>query len=119
MKVTGKAPMKPYDVTEQIRIMEDAITQKVDAIIVVPADSKGIVPGVEKANKAGILVATSNTKVAGGEVIGWAGADNFDAAYEVAEYLVKKMSSKGNLIILEGVPGNQTATNEKPVSMQL
>ncbi len=113
MKVTGKAPVKPYDVAEQIRIMEDAITQRVDAIIVVPADSKGIVPGVEKANKAGILVGTSNTKVAGGNVVGWAGADNFDAAYEVAEYLINKMGNKGNLLILEGTPGNQTATDRK------
>lgn len=113
MKVTGRAPVKPYDVLEQIRIMEDAITQKVDAIIVVPADSKGIVPGIEKANKAGVLVGTSNTKAAGGDVLGWAGADNFDAAYEVAKYLLNKMGNKGNLIILEGTPGNQTATDRK------
>ena len=41
---------------EQIRQMEDAITAKMDAIIVVPSDSKGIVPGIEKANRAGVPV---------------------------------------------------------------
>jgi ribose transport system substrate-binding protein len=113
MEVTSRAPVTPYDVEEQIRIMEDAITQRVDAIVVVPADSRGIVPGIEKANAAKILVGTSNTKAMGGEVVGWAGADNFTSAYEVAKYLIKEMGNKGNLIILEGTPGNQTATDRK------
>jgi len=113
MKVTGRAPVKPYDVLEQIRIMEDAITQKVDAIIIAAADSKGVVPGILKANKAGILVGASNTKVAGGDIVGWAGADNFDAAYEVAEYLIKRMGNKGDVIILEGTAGIQVAHDRK------
>lgn len=113
IEIEGTAPVKPYDVEEQIRIMENAIIQQVDGIIVVPADSRGIVPGIEKANEAGILVGLSNTKAEGGEVVGWAGASNFSAAYEVAKYLIDKMGNKGNLIILEGTPGNQTATDRK------
>ncbi len=61
LEIKGLAPIKPNNVEEQIRQMEDAITAKMDAIIVVPSDSKGIVPGIEKANRAGIPVFTSNT----------------------------------------------------------
>ena len=111
MKTLG--PMKPYNVEEQLRFMEDGITQGVDAILVVPADSKGIVPGIEKANKAGIVVVTPNTKAYGGKVATWCGAANRDAGHVLAKYGLEAIGGKGNVIILEGTPGNQTATDRQ------
>jgi len=93
--------------------MEDAITAKMDAIIVVPSDSKGIVPGIEKANRAGIPVFTSNTRAFGGKFVGFAGAPNEEAAYSVAKTFLEMTGGKGNAIILEGVPGAQTAIDRK------
>ena len=113
LEIKGLAPIKPNNVEEQIRMMEDAITQKVDAIVVVPADSKGIVPGIEKANRAGVPVMTSNTRAFGGEFIGFAGAPNEEAAYLVAKKFIQTLGGKGNVIILEGVPGAQTAIDRK------
>ena len=107
------APIKPYNVEEQLRFMEDGITQKVDAICVVPADSKGIVPGIKKANKAGIPVVTPNSRAYGGKVTTWTGAQNRDVGYDIASYALGVMGGKGNVIILEGTPGNQTAIDRK------
>ena len=45
-------------VEEQVKIMEDMIEQGMNAIIVHCADSNGIMPGVRKAEEAGILVLT-------------------------------------------------------------
>jgi ribose transport system substrate-binding protein len=113
IEIKGLAPIKPNNVEEQIRQMEDAITSKMDAIIVVPSDSKGIVPGIEKANRAGIPVFTSNSRAFGGKVIGFAGAPNEEAAYLVAKTFLEAIGGKGNVIILEGVPGAQTAIDRK------
>jgi ribose transport system substrate-binding protein len=113
LEIKGLAPIKPNNVEEQIRMMEDAITMKMDAIIVVPADSRGIVPGIEKANRAGIPVFTSNTRAFGGKFIGFAGAPNEEAAYTVAKTFLEMTGGKGNAIILEGVPGAQTAIDRK------
>ena len=113
LEIKGLAPIKPNNVEEQIRQMEDAITAKMDAIIVVPSDSKGIVPGIEKANRAGIPVFTSNTRAFGGKFIGFAGAPNEEAAYLVAKAFLEVLGGKGNVIILEGVPGAQTAIDRK------
>jgi ribose transport system substrate-binding protein len=113
IEIKGLAPIKPNNVEEQIRQMEDAITSKMDAIIVVPSDSKGIVPGIDKANRAGIPVFTSNTRAFGGKVIGFAGAPNEEAAYFVAKAFLETLGGKGNVIILEGVPGAQTAIDRK------
>jgi ribose transport system substrate-binding protein len=111
LEIESLAPIKPYNVEEQLRFMEDAITKGVDAIIVVPADGQGIIPGIEKANAAGIPVVTPNTRAAGGKVVSWDGAANFDAAYEVAKYVLDQLGASKKVIYLEGTPGNQTATD--------
>ncbi len=108
IEVEGFGPLKPYDVEEQIRFIENAITKKVNAIIVVPADSKGIIPGIEKANAAGIPVITPNTKALGGRVRTWIGYGNTKAAYDAGKYLLAKIEKKDpKIVILEGKPGNQ------------
>jgi len=114
LDIKGLAPIKPNNVEEQIRMMEDAITQKMDAIVVVPADSKGIVPGIEKANRGGVPVMTSNTRAFGGQFISFAGAPNEEAAYIVTKKFIQQfLNGKGNVIILEGVPGAQTSIDRK------
>jgi len=113
IEIKTLGPMKPYNVEEQLRFMEDGITKGVDAIVVVPADSKGIVPGIEKANKAGIVVVAANTRAFGGKVATSDGVANQDAAFLIAKYGLEGIGGKGNVIILEGTPGNQTATDRK------
>ncbi len=111
IEIEALAPIKPYNVEEQLRFMEESITKGVDAILVVAGDSKGIVPGIEKANAAGIPVVTPNTRAAGGKVVSWTGAANYDAGYEVAKYVLDQLGGSKKVIYLEGTPGNQTAVD--------
>jgi ribose transport system substrate-binding protein len=113
LKLTYYAPMKPDNVLEQISIMENLIQRKVACIVVVPADSKGIIPGIEKANRAGIPVVTSNTKAFGGKIVSHVGATNYEGAYASAKYLIDKLGGKGKVIILEGTPGSETGMVRK------
>ena len=46
------------DPSQQIAIMENLISQKVDAICIVPNDPKALIPTIAKARKAGIKVVT-------------------------------------------------------------
>lgn len=55
------------DISKQLDQIDNYIAQKVNAIIVVPVDYQGIVPGVEKANKAGIPVIALGIESAGGK----------------------------------------------------
>jgi len=113
LEIKGLSPIKPNNVEEQIRMMEDAITMKMDAILVTPGDSKGIIRGIEKANQAGVPVMIVNTKAFGGNTIGFAGAPNEESAYNVAKRFLEVLGGKGNVVILEGVPGAQVATDRK------
>ncbi len=113
VKLTVLAPLKADNNEEQIRQVEDAITQQVDALVLIPADSQGIIPAVEKANQAGIPVINVNTKVAGGKTETFVAVENYDAASKVAEAVAERLGGKGKIIILEGKAGAQSAVDLK------
>lgn len=102
-------PETPYSVEEQIQLVEQAITDGVDAILIAPADSKAIVPAIEKANAAGIIVATPNTKAYGGKILTWVGVDNYKVGYDLGIALCESIKGKGNVLLIEGTPGNSTS----------
>ena len=104
-------------VEEQIAIVQDMISKKVDALIVVPIDSKALVTAVVDAHKVGIPVISfdnqfdaDTVKAAGLDPIPFIGIDNTAAAKQSAAFLVKAMGGKGKVAILEGVTGADNAT---------
>lgn len=103
-------PETPYSVNEQIELVEQAITNNVDAIMITPADSTGIIPAIEAANKAGIPIATPNTKAYGGEVLTWIGVDNYTVGYQLGKALCDALGGKGDVVLIEGTAGNSTST---------
>ena len=107
--ITVLAPTKPDNVEEQIRILEDLISQKVDAVVVAPANTQAIAAGVQKLNAAKIPVVYDNTRGSGGDFVAYIGADNVLVGRTMAEEMVRRMGGKGKLLVLEGMPGQQTA----------
>jgi ribose transport system substrate-binding protein len=108
MQYTCLAPEK-YSVDNQIRIMEDLVQKKVDAIVLIPIDGKGIVSGIERANKGGVPVFICNTRAEGGETLGFAGIDHRIMGKTLGEYIGAKLKGKGQIVILEGTTGASTA----------
>lgn len=109
IEVETLAPQTPFSVDEQIQLVEQAITNKVDAIIITPCDSDGIVPAIKKANAAGILVVTPNTKSNGGDILAFVGVENYDVGYDLGKALCEKLGGKGNVLLMEGKAGNSTS----------
>jgi ribose transport system substrate-binding protein len=109
VNITVLAPTKPDNVEEQIRILEDLISKKVDAIVVAPANTQAIAAGVQKLNAVKIPVVYDNTRGSGGDFVAYIGADNVLVGRTMAEEMAKRMGGKGRLLVLEGMPGQQTA----------
>lgn len=105
-----QGPETPYSVSEQIELVEQAITNGVDAIMITPADSTGIIPAIEAANAAGIPIATPNTKAYGGNVLTWIGVDNYTVGYQLGKAICDALAGKGNVVLIEGTAGNSTST---------
>ncbi len=103
-----QAPATADSVEEQVKIMEDMIQQGVQAIIVHCADSNGIMPGVRKAQDAGIIVLTIGTPAAEPTFLR-TGVNYKETGEVIAEQIAQKLGGKGNVIILEGPPGAANA----------
>jgi ribose transport system substrate-binding protein len=110
-KVIQYVPTKPDSIPEQLSQVEDVIVKKPDAIVFIPVDYKALVPAVEKINAAKIPVTNITDKSAGGNFVAFVGADDYSIGLEVGRRLLKAMSGKGNVVILEGVKGSLTSTN--------
>lgn len=90
-----------FDLPKQIADIEDLITQKVNALIICPVDSKGIVPVIKAANQAGVPVFTADIAADGGAVVSHIASDNIEGGKKAAQYLAKIIKGKGNIIILD------------------
>ncbi|WP_233849113.1 sugar ABC transporter substrate-binding protein [Paraburkholderia sp. HD33-4] len=102
------------DTANQIRIVEQMIVSKVDAIVLAPADSKALVPVVKKAVDAGIIVVNIDNRLDQDVLkskdlnVPFVGPDNRKGARLVGDYLAKRLKAGDEVGILEGV---STTTN--------
>jgi len=112
LDVTEYTPLGSQDANEQMQLMENAIEKGVDAIIVAPIDSAGIVPAIEKAKNAGIPVFTTNTRAFvknPTDVITYVGTENEAGGYRIAKHMISLFPPGRdiNVVILDGVRTGQ------------
>jgi len=90
-----------WDLARQTSQVENFITQKMDAIVIAPVDTRGIVSAVEEANRAGIPVFTADISSAGGHVTSHIASDNAQGGRLVGEYLAMLLKGHGDIAILD------------------
>jgi ribose transport system substrate-binding protein len=113
IEVTVLAPSKPDNVEEQIRIVEDLIQKGVDGVVIAPANTQAIATAVQKLNEAGIPVVYDNTRGSGGDYVAYVGADNILVGQTMGEEMCARLDGKGKVLVLEGMPGQQTADDRR------
>src|SRR5258707_922091 len=107
------------DIDTQIAAVENFITQKVDAIVIAPADSRALVPPLARAIKAGIVVINidvaldEGAKKQAGVDLAFVGPDNRAGAKMSGAVLAKALGPGGKVVILEGNPGADNAIQRK------
>jgi ribose transport system substrate-binding protein len=98
------------DVGRQIDLVEQMIAQRVQAIVIAPADSKALVPVCRKAQQAGIVVVNIDNKFDDavlaevGVRIPFVGPDNRKGARAVGDHLAKHLQPGDKVAIIEGAP---------------
>jgi len=110
-EVITLTPAKGHDIVEQVNQIEDLIEKGVVAVGCVPGDADGMVPAVEACNKANIPFIAGGAGVNGGILAADVRADTYKAAFTTGEYIAAKIGYKGNVVIIEGVPGIQSNTD--------
>jgi len=109
------------DIDTQFAAVENFVTQKADIIVVAAADSVGMVAPVKKAVDAGIVVVNFDVmldraalKAAGlPEDFLFVGPDNAEGSKLAGDAMAAKLGKGGKVIIIEGNPGADNATQRK------
>ncbi|HEX8634232.1 MAG TPA: substrate-binding domain-containing protein [Pyrinomonadaceae bacterium] len=89
-----------FDLAKQQSQIENFVVQKMDAIIVCPADSKGIGPAIEQANNAGIPVFTADIAAQGGRVVSHVASDNLAGGRLAADFIARAIGGQGSVGII-------------------
>ena len=104
------------DRSGQIELIKTAIAEHVDAIVIAPVDSETLLPYLQTAIKAGILVINIDNKlddrllVAAELNIPFLGPSNKAGATMAGEFLAKQLQQGDQVAIIEGI---SSATNAK------
>jgi ribose transport system substrate-binding protein len=97
------------DTAAQIKIVQQMLVEKVDAIVIAPADSKALVPVLKEAADKGVIVVNIDNKLDEAAlkeknlVVPFVGPDNRKGAKLVGDYLGAQLKSGDKVGILEGV----------------
>ena len=97
------------DTAAQIKMIEQAVAQKVNAIVLAPADSKALVPVVKTAIDKGIIVVNIDNQLDADALkeknitVPFVGPDNRAGAKLVGEHLAKTLKAGDKVGIIEGV----------------
>jgi ribose transport system substrate-binding protein len=98
------------DVAGQVSLVEQMMSQSVDAIVIAPADSKALVAVLDRAQKQGIVVVNIDNRLDAellkerGMRVPFVGPNNRDGARQAAEYLAKRLNAGDPVAVLEGIP---------------
>jgi ribose transport system substrate-binding protein len=101
------APQSGADIATQMKMLQDVVTQDVDAIILSTHDENAAAPLVKQAVDAGIPVVIVNSDIAAfpTPVNGVVGYGQRKGTHNLGEYAAKMVNGKANVGVLEGLPG--------------
>ncbi|HEV2763952.1 MAG TPA: substrate-binding domain-containing protein [Pyrinomonadaceae bacterium] len=89
-----------FDLAKQQSQIENFVVQRVDAVVVCPADSKGIGPAIDRANQAGIPVFTADIAAQGGKVVSHIASDNLAGGRMAADFIARALNGEGSVGII-------------------
>jgi ribose transport system substrate-binding protein len=110
-KINFQGPADEQDIDGQIRMVDDAIGAKADAIVLAASDYTKLVPVTEKAVEAKIPVIIIDSDVKTDKTKSFIGTNNEDAGRKLGETLVSKVGPICRIAIMGFVQG--AATNDQ------
>jgi len=107
--IIWKGPLIESDREAQIKVVENFVTQQVDAITIAPLDDKAMIRPIKEAHDDGIKVVIWDSGLDPSGDKHWdsfVATDNFAAGVKCGETLAELMEGKGNAILLRHMVGS-------------
>ena len=90
-----------WDLARQTAQVQTFLTQGMDAVVIAPVNSSGIVSAVAEANEAGIPVFTADIAAYAGSIVTHIASDNRQGGRLLGEYVAQRLGGRGNVAILD------------------
>jgi len=120
IELTFNAPPGKTDASVQLQMVEDAITKRAQVIMLAPLHGDALVPGIEKAHKAGIKVVLIDSGANTDDYDTLLATDNGAAARTAADTLAALIGGQGKIAIENAQPGaGTTMTRENEFKAQI
>lgn len=114
VEVMWKGPQKEDDRDDQIKVVEDFITQKADGIVLAPLDDTALRIPVQSAIDSGIPVLIIDSGLKDIDTVSFVATDNFKGGQMAGERMLEKLGpSGGKLIVLRYQEGSASTTERE------
>ena len=100
VKLFWKGPLREDDRDQQIQVVENFASRKVDGIVLAPLDSRALVAPVASALQAGVPTVVIDSDLQSDKQVSFVATDNFKGGQMAGEFLAKQLSGKGSIILL-------------------
>lgn len=108
-EIIWQGPAKETEVENQINIVQDMITSKVDALVLAACDEQALIPTVQQAVDAGIPVITIDSGVASDLPASFVATDNVAGAKMAADTLAGLIGNAGSVGLIPFIKGAATS----------
>jgi len=104
--ILWKGPLREDDRDQQIQVVENFMTRRVNGIVLAPLDFQALSAPVDNAVRAGIPVVIFDSALKSDKYTSFVATDNHKGGELAAEYLAKLLGGKGNVILLRYAVGS-------------
>lgn len=118
VEVIWKGPLKEDNLDEQIKVVEDFTTQKVDGIVVAPLNDVGMRASVMEAQNAGIPVVIFDSGLKDVDVTSFVATDNRKAGASGGETLAKLLTAGKKVLVLRYQEGSASTTEREEGALE-
>lgn len=112
VEISWMGPQTETMKNQQISIVEDFITKRVDGMVLAPQSQDALVPVVEKVAMAKIPCAIFDSGINTDQYLTFVATDNYAGGVKAAHELARLLNKKGTCIIVRVDPGSES-TNQR------
>ncbi len=110
VEILWKGPQKEDDRAQQIQVVEDFISRRVDGIVLAPLDDRALMRPVDEAMREGIPVVIMDSNLQGDNYISFVATDNYKGGVIAAHRLAEVLGKKGRIFLIRYQEGSASTT---------
>jgi ribose transport system substrate-binding protein len=112
VEVIWQGPLREDDRDQQIQVVENFTSRRVDGIVLAPLDSRALVRPAETAVEAGIPVVVIDSGLQSDKRVSYVSTDNIKGGQLAGEHLARLLDANGKVILLRYQVGS-ASTEER------